>query len=152
MPSFPFHKSRNYNSERLTHLTKDTQPASRGARCLSRRAMPPQEGARAWSSPAATAAEPALLFLGASAGHLLTLEPGWHPPHPGKGLPLPALPRQSTLSPSGDGGSPSQGPKLPCFSWPLTVPLSSSHFPGYWWLLRVLPFPSQNHGLKFPET
>lgn len=129
MPSFPFHKSRNYNSERLTHLTKDTQPASRGARCLSRRAMPPQEGARAWSSPAATAAEPALLFVGASAGHLLTLEPGWHPPPPREG-PAPAgSPQAEHTQPLRGWGQPQPRPKAPmlqlvphCPSLILTLP------------------------------
>lgn len=129
MPSFPFHKSRNYNSERLTHLTKDTQPASRGARCLSRRAMLPQEGARAWSLPAATAAEPALLFLGAVAGHLLTLEPGCYPPPPREG-PAPACSPQARAHSAPRGwGQPQPRSKAPmlqlaphCPSLILTLP------------------------------
>lgn len=125
----PILQIQKLNSKRLNHLTKDTQPGSRKARWLSIRGVPPQAIGRTWSFPVACHCCCCTCFAvssGPSNGRCS---------HWGlAGVPLGRAslcllsPGQSTLSPSG-WVSPSPGPKLPGFRWPLSCPSSSWPFP-----------------------
>ena len=119
---------------------KDTQTGSGGAGQFSER--PASSGgsqdAVIMCSLLPGAAAPALLF---------PPEPAWVVVHTGAWeatlQPLPALPRPEHAE-SLRWASPSQGPKLSGLSGHLDCPSSSL----YWWLLRVLPFPSQKYDLN----